>query len=396
VQTEIRPGLYGDGGGLYLQVTPSAAKSWIFRYQIAGRRRDLGLGPVSLYGLAEARQRAYEARRMVADGIDPIEVKRQQLATASLQRTSASSFRDCAEAYISTHQTGWRNSKHAAQWSSTLKTYVYPVFGDLAVAAVNTGLVMKVIEPMWTAKTETASRVRGRIESVLDWASARGYRQGENPARWRGHLDNLLPARSKVRAVEHHAALPCGEIGAFIAELRQQDGIGARALEFVILTAARTGEALGARWHEFDLDRRVWIVPTARVKAGREHRVPLSGRAVAIVEEMAAIRQHEFVFAGARPGRPLSQMALLMTLRRMGRGDLTTHGFRSTFRDWTAESTVFPAEVAEMALGHAVADKVEAAYRRGDLFEKRRELLDAWGRFCDARASVPEKVVAFR
>ncbi len=265
------------------------------------------------------------------------------------------------------------------------------MFGDLPVAAVDTALVTKAIEPVWTLKPETASRVRGRIESVLDWAKARGYRAGDNPARWRGHLDNLLPARSKVRRVEHHAALPYGEAAAFMAELRRQEGMAARALEFAILTAARTSEVLGARWGEINIAERLWTVPGERMKAGREHRVPLSDAAMAIIEAMAERRQGEFVFAGARGGT-LSNMAMLMLLRRMGRGDLTAHGFRSTFRDWAAERTNFPADVAEMALAHTVADKVEAAYRRGDLFAKRRQLAEAWARFCDAPAAAGQVV----
>jgi integrase len=294
-------------------------------------------------------------------------------------------FREGAETYIAAHKAGWKNPKHAAQWPATLATYVYPVFGDLPVQAIDTGLVMKALEPIWTAKPETATRVRGRIESVIDWATARGYRQGENPARWRGHLENLFPKKSKVRRVEHHPALPYDEIGAFTASLRGQGGIGARALEFLILTAARTGEVIGARWDEFDLAQKVWTVPAERMKAGKEHRVPLSAPALAIVEAMRETRESEFVFPGGKRGKPLSNMAMLKLLKRMGRDDLTAHGFRSSFRDWAAESTGFPSEVVEMALAHMVGDKVEAAYRRGDLFAKRRQLMEAWARYCEAR-----------
>jgi integrase len=255
---------------------------------------------------------------------------------------------------------------------------------------------MRALEPIWTVKPETAGRVRGRIEAILDWAAARGYRAGENPARWRGHLDKLLPARSKVRRVEHHAALPYIEIGEFMAELRQQEGVVARALEFVILTAARTGEAIGARWSELNLTDRLWTVPAERMKAGREHRVPLSDRALAIVESMASIRSSDYVFPGGKAGRPLSNMALLMLLRRLGRDDLTSHGFRSTFRDWAAESTAFPAEVAEMALAHAVGDRVEAAYRRGHLLQKRRQLAEAWASFCETKAGLGAEVAPIR
>jgi integrase len=337
----------------------------------------MGLGPYPDISLAEARDKAMVQRKLRLDGLDPINVRQAA-------RVKAMTFEACAEAYIASHRAGWRNPKHAAQWSATLKTYVYPIFGDLLVQAVDVGLVLKAVEPIWTMKPETAGRVRGRIESILDWATARGYRRGENPARWRGHLENLLPARSKVRRVEHHAALPYSEIGAFIAELRRQAGIAARALEFLILTAARTGEVIRARWSEMNLKDELWTIPAERMKAGKEHRVPLSDAALAIVEDMQAIRSGDFVFPSANTGRPLSNMAMLKLLKRMKRGDLTAHGFRSTFRDWAAELTVFPSEVAEMALAHVVGDKVEAAYRRGDMFEKRRHLAAAWAAYCSA------------
>ncbi len=381
-----RRGYYGDGGGLFLQVSATGSKSWVFRFKEAGRLREMGLGPTHTIGLADARQRAQECRKARLDGKDPIEMRRAERSTAKLDAAKAMSFRACADRYIASHKAGWRNAKHAAQWTATLETYVYPSFGALPVQGVDVGLVMKAIEPIWATKPETAGRVRGRIEAILDWASARGYRQGENPARWRGHLENLLPKRSKVRRVEHHAALPYPEIAAFMSELRQQEGVAARALEFAILTAARTGEVIGARWDEFNLAEHLWTIPADRMKAGKEHRVPLSDAALAIVEQMATIRSGDFVFPGGRANRPLSNMAFLMLLRRIGRGDLTAHGFRSSFRDWAAERTSFPAEVAEMALAHAVADKVEAAYRRGDLFQKRRQLADAWAKFCAAPA----------
>jgi integrase len=394
-----RRGLYGDGGGLFLQVSAGGAKSWVFRYKNDGRLRVMGLGPVHTVSLAEARERALQCRKLRLDRKDPIELRRAERMAEKLERATAMTFQQCAEAYIEAHQAGWRNDKHAAQWPATLGTYVYPIFGALPVQAIDVALVMTALEqkiddgdekrPFWQARPETASRVRGRIESILDWATARGYRQGENPARWRGHLENLLPRRSKVQRVEHHPALPYQEIGAFMAELREQDGVGARALEFAILTAARTGEVIGARWAEINLADRLWLVPAERMKAGKEHRVPLSDAAMAILEKMKAVRSGDYVFPGGRAGRPLSNMALLMTLRRMSRGELTAHGFRSTFRDWCAEQTAFPAEVAEMALAHTVSDKVEAAYRRGDLFQKRRQLAEAWATFCAAPASAP-------
>jgi len=395
VATEKRPGTFADGGGLYLQVAPGGTKSWIFRYQFAGRRRDMGLGSVNAFTLAEARERATDAFRQVARGIDPIDARLAAGLATSTAAARTITFGACAQRYIDAHQAGWRNEKHRYQWRQTVDSYMKPFLGNVPVQAVDVGLVMQAIEPLWTAKPETASRVRGRIESILDWATARGFRQGENPARWRGHLENLLPKKSKVRRVEHYAALPYAEIAGFLAELRQRDSIAARALEFVILTAARTGEVLGARWNEFNIKECLWTVPAERMKAGKEHRVPLSKEAMAIVDAMAANRTGDYVFPGASEGRPLSNMALLMLLRRMSRGDLTVHGFRSTFRDWAAERTAFPAEVAEMALAHTVADRVEAAYRRGDLFDKRRQLAAAWARFCQM-ASETGQVVPLR
>jgi integrase len=374
--------MYNDGGGLYLQVSASGAKSWIFRFMLDGRPREMGLGPVHVVPLAEARKRAAECRRMRLDGIDPIEARGAQRAQKRLEAATAMTFEQCARAYIEAHKAGWRNSKHAAQWPSTLATYAYPVFGGLPVQAVDVGLVMKVLEPIWVEKSETASRLRGRIESILDWATTRGHRQGENPARWRGHLENLLPKKSKVRRVKHHPALPYDEIADFVVELRAQEGVAARALEFLILAAARTGEVIGARWDEVDLEEKIWVVPGERMKAGREHRVPLSAAAVAVLEQMNEIREGESVFPGGKKRMPLSNMAMLALLKRMNRRNLTGHGFRSSFRDWAAELTNFPHEVAEMALAHTVGDKVEAAYRRGDLFQKRRQLMEAWSRFC--------------
>jgi integrase len=382
-----RRGYYGDGGGLFLQVSAAGTKSWVFRFKEAGKLREMGLGATHTIGLAEAREKARDCRRLRLDGIDPIAARKAARSQVRLDAAKAMTFQECAERYIASHKAGWRNPKHAAQWPSSLGAYAYPIFGALPVQAVDVGLVMRALEPIWTTKPETAGRVRGRIESVLDWAAARGYRQGENPARWRGHLENLLPKKSRVRRVEHHAALPYAEIATFIAELRQQEGVAARALEFAIMTAARTGEVIGAKWDEMDFGERLWTVPAERMKAGKEHRVPLSDAALVILEEMQAIRSGDFVFPGGKAKRPLSNMAFLMLLRRMKRVDLTAHGFRSTFSDWCSEKTNFPAEVREMALAHAVGDKVEAAYRRGDLFEKRRQVMDAWASFATSQPS---------
>ncbi len=364
-----------------------------------GRPRYMGLGPLHTVTLADARVKALEARRLRLAGVDPIDARDDALGKARLEAARSITFKDAAEAYMEAHKAGWRNAKHADQWRNTLSAYVYPVFGALPVQGVDVGLVMRVLEPIWGTKTETASRVRGRIESVLDWASARGYRLGENPARWRGHLENLLPRRSRVRKVKHHPALAYDEVGAFMVNLSRQEGTATSALEFLILTAARTGEVIGARWGEFNIEESSWTVPAERVKSGREHRVPLSPAALAVINAMQKVRATErddgFVFPGGKRGRPLSDPALWAALKRTGRSDLTVHGFRSTFRDWAAEQTNYPREVAEMALGHAVSDKTEAAYRRGDLFQKRRRLMVEWARFCRSGAKAGE-VVAIR
>ncbi len=385
------PGLYGDGGGLYLRVTKERNKSWVFRFMLGGKARWMGIGPLHIVSLADARSRAAECRTLHHNGIDPIDARRADRQRTSLDAARTITFAQCAATYIASHRLGWRNAKHAAQWEATIKTYAEPVIGRLPVQGIDTTLVLKVLEPIWSTKPETASRLRGRIEQILDWAKVRGYRLGENPARWRGHMDKLLPAKSKVRRVTHHAALPWAMLPGFLASVRAQKGDAARALEFAILTAARTGEIIAATWSEIDNGEKVWVIPADRMKGGREHRVPLSRRALAILDEMKPGQprsqdapwpaQAKFIFGNA--GRPLSNMALLMLLRRMGRGDLTTHGFRSTFRDWAAVQTDFPGDVAEMALAHVVGSKVEAAYRRGDLFEKRRQLMSDWAAFCE-------------
>lgn len=384
VAAKSKPGLYADGLGLYLQVAKGGSKTWIFRYMLAGRPRKMGLGSVHTVSLKLAREKAQECRLKLLDADDPIEARKAVRMEKLALSATALTFAQAAEQYIKAQRAGWKSIKHAGQWKATLETYAYPVFGDLAVGRVDVGLVLKAIEPIWQTKTETASRLRGRIESVLDWATARGLRSGENPARWRGHLENLLPARSKVAKVQHHAALPYADMAAFMADLRAMQGVSAKALEFAILTATRTGESVGARWSEFDLDNGMWIIPGARMKAGREHRVPLSPRVLALLKSLPREEGNDAVFVGDKKGSHLSNMALLMTLRRMGRADLTTHGFRSTFRDWAAEQTAYPTELCEMALAHIVSNKVEAAYRRGDMLDKRRRLMADWANFCEA------------
>jgi integrase len=375
--------MIADGGGLYLQVAKGGAKSWIFRFQVKGRRRDMGLGSVEKVSLSAARRKAKEALELVGEGIDPIDHRRAGAAAAAAELAKGVTFKQAAEAYIEHMRTGWRNAKHASQWSSTLEAYVYPTFGHLLVSTIDTALVCKVLDPIWRTKTETASRLRGRIESILDHAKVRGQRTGENPARWHGHLELTYPAKGEIAPVKHHSSLPYVDMPAFWPKLQVQDGMGARALEFAVLTAGRTGEVLGARWEEIDLDARVWRVPPERMKAGKEHTVPLSDPAIALLRKLAAVRASDLVFPGQAADRPLSSMAMQMTLRRM-KVDATPHGFRSTFRTWVAEQTNFPHEVAEAALAHTQDDKVVAAYQRGDFTKKRGALMAAWANYMSA------------
>jgi integrase len=386
---QAKPGVLIDGKGLRLKVTANPRngdirKSWVLRVTVkGGPMRELGLGSADDLSLADARDRARAARKLARDGIDPISARDEGRAARAAEAARAMTFRQCAEAYIDAHRAGWKNAKHAAQWTSTLGAYVYPAFGDLPVQAVDVALVMKVLDPIWKTKTETASRVRQRIEAVLNWAKARGLRQGENPAQWRGHLEKLLPARNKVQRVEHHAALPYAEVPAFMTALKERDSVGTQAFQFLILTATRTSETVNAKWSEIDLENGVWRIPPERMKARQEHRVPLSKPARSILKSMLAQRgSADWVFPGAKPGSSLSNMAFLALLRRLDRTDITAHGFRSSFRDWAAEQTNYAREVAEAALAHTLSDKVEAAYRRTDLFDKRAKLMEAWARYC--------------
>jgi len=382
VSTANKPGLMADGGGLYLQVSPAGAKSWIYRFAMKGKTRDMGLGPLHTVSLSRARETAAECRSLAWEGIDPIERRKVHRLAEIASDVKALTFRQCAEAYIEAHKAGWKNAKHGDQWRNTLKQYAYPVFGNLAVTAIDTGLVLEVLEPIWKTKTETASRIRGRIESVLDWATVRNHRYGENPARWRGHLALTLPKPSKVQKVSHFAAMPYEDIGGFMTALKKSTGTSSRALEFLILSATRTSEALGAKWSEIDLNKGVWTIPAERMKAEIEHRVPLSDAVLALLNDLPRIDGNEHVFPGMKRGRSLSNMACLKVLERMKHENVTVHGFRSTFRDWAAEQTAFPREVAERALAHTVKDKAEAAYQRRDLFDKRHKLMKAWADYC--------------
>lgn len=370
------PGRHSDGGGLYLSIDDTSRRRWIFMYTRHGRRSELGLGSGRDMNLAAARTEAAALRAILAAGGDP-KAERDKLK-------GVPTFGDFSDAYVEAMAPSWRNPKHAAQWKMTLTVYAQPL-RHRPVDEITTSEILNVLEPLWKRTPETAERLRGRIENVLNAAKAKGYRSGENPALWRGHLDQLLPKRQRLSR-GHHAALPCDAIPAFMEDLRTRSATAARALEFTILTAARSGEVLGAQWSEFDLTRKIWTVPAERMKAGREHRVPLSTRALQILSETAEEDRKGFVFAGPKPGAPLSSMAMAMLMRRM-KSEVTVHGFRSTFRDWASEATSFQHEVCEMALAHTISNKAEAAYRRGDLFEKRRKLMDAWASYC-SRSSV--------
>lgn len=384
VAKKTKPGRYGDGGGLWLQISQFGTKAWIFRFMMDGKARQMGLGSVDTFSLKDARECARNARQLVAGGIDPIDVRKKEKLAKSADNAKRVTFDDATSRFIKAHAPGWRNLKHGDQWKNTLATYAKPTIGNLAVADIETSHIVNILEPIWTTKTETASRVRGRIEAILDWATAREFRTGENPARWRGHLDKLLPARIKVAKVQHHAAMPYAALPAFLQRVRASDYISARALEFTILTAARTGEAIGARWSEFDLSAKVWTIPGARMKAGRDHRVPLPERVIEMLGGLSS--EGGYVFPGARAGKPLSNMAMLEFLRGIeDTSELTVHGFRSTFRDWAAEQTNFPRDLAEAALAHVIGDKTEAAYRRGDALEKRRKMMNAWARYCSEK-----------
>ena len=388
-ETLAKPGRHSDGGGLYLSISGEGRRRWVFLYTWRGKQREAGLGAAGKGGvsLKAAREKAAERRALVKAGVDPI----AEWNKANPEEVR--SFGKAADDYLAVHQGGFRNEKHKAQWAMTLTRYCEPIRG-MPVDAVDTEAVLSVLKPLWTRAPETASRLRGRIESVLDAAKARGFIEHNeaNPARWRGHLDKLLPKRAKLTR-GHHAAMPYAEVPAFIAELRQRPATAARALEFCILTATRSGEALAARWDEMDFEGKVWTVPAERTKAGREHRIPLSERAVDILREMEAERAGEFVFPGQRPGRPLSGMAFEMLLRRIN-SPYTAHGFRSSFRDWAGNETLFTRELAEHALAHVIGDKAEQAYRRSDALARRRELMDAWAKHCEGAAG--ENVVAFK
>ena len=386
IKSLSKPGLHADGGGLYLRILDGGNKSWIFRYTRHKKAHQMGLGPLRDSTLAEARAEAEQCRKWLKAGIDPITHRKTGRAKQAASEAKALTFKECAVAYIKAHSDKWNNAKHINQWENTLSTYVYPEFGALPVDAIDLSLVLKVLEPIWKTKTETASRLRARIERILDWAEVRGCREGSNPARWKGWLETQLPAPSEIQKVVHHEALPYEDMGTFMKALREKKTVSARSLEFTILTAARTEEVIAATWFEMDIDKGVWTRPWDRMKGKKEHRIPLSAEALAILEEMKAVSTSDYVFPGREPKRPQSNMTMLQLAKRLWSKNLTVHGFRSTFRDWTAERTGYAREVAEMALAHTIENKVEAAYRRGDLFEKRRRMMRDWADYCSMSA----------
>lgn len=375
------PGRYADGKGLYLQITKTHAKSWIFRYERDGKERFMGLGPVHSVGLAEARDHARAARNLLANGKDPLAERNALALAAKALEQSNRDFDSCAADYIKSRQDEWKSEKHRKQWERTLAVHASPHIGKMPVRQITTASVLKVLQPIWKTRTETASRVRERIERILSWAAKHGYREGENPAQWDGHLEELLPKPSKLKKVVHHPAMPYREVGAFMRELKSEIGFAPRALEFTILTACRTGEVLGATWQEIDFRGRVWTIPAERMKNNREHRVPLTNTAVEVLRKVKGYHP-TLVFPGARKDKLLSNMAMLHVLERTGRSNLTVHGFRSTFRDWAAEMTQYPEAIAEMCLAHTVGSAVENAYRRTDLFNRRRALMTDWESWC--------------
>jgi integrase len=382
VATVTEYGRHADGGGLYLKISPNGGRRWVFLFRWHGKPTEIGLGSARDVPLARAREQAARARTLLAEGCSPKETRRAP---------AGASFGDCADRMIETMRPSWRSRKHAVQWEKSLH-HDAATLRRLPVDRITTEDVLSVLKPLWNATPETASRLRGRIERVLDAAKAQGLRSDQNPARWRGHLDQLLPRRQKLPH-GHHAAMPYGRIGAFMSSLKAREATAARALEFAVLTAARSNEVLGARWDEFDLERAIWTVPGSRMKGGREHRVPLSPQALGIARAMHEARISDFVFPGQKPGKPLGVMSLTQVLRRMKVDGITVHGFRSAFRDWAAECTHASNEVCEAALAHAIGNRVEAAYRRGDLFDKRRALMDAWAAWCASPAE--SKVIAF-
>lgn len=395
IQKLTAAGRYGDGGGLYLQITPTGGRSWLFRYQVRDRERAMGLGPERDFGLEEARSRARKARQQLRDGIDPIDAQKAERDARALEAARNLSFKEAAQRYFDGHERKWSNATHRKQFMASLQEYAFPVIGKIPVGMIDTALVLKVLQPIWQDKAVTANRVRNRIESVLGWAMASGFRTGDNPARWRGHLREVLPPHGKIAKVEHHKALPYGEMPAFMASLAMRKRIDCRALQFLILTAARTGEVINAKWSEIDFDTKVWTIPPERIKGRREHRVPLTDQVITILKSLPT--EAGYIFIGTKKGSRIGKMAMATALGAINK-EVTVHGFRSTFRDWAGETTAFPSDICEAALAHSLGSKTQQAYQRGDLLEKRRQLMNAWATYCSTPrpAKQPAKVISMR
>ncbi len=395
VKAEKRPGRHADGNGLYLQVSQSASKSWLFRFMQDGKSREMGLGSINSVSLAEARALAIECKRLLRDGIDPIKKRRERLAQTKAEQKDIFTFKRCAAEYLKAHSAGWKSDRHAEIWASSVKRYADPIIGEMPIHLVDRGHIMRILDPIWRTKTETAKKLRGRLESILDWATVQDYRKGENPARWKGHLDKLLPKPSEVSKVKHFPALPYQQIYSFMEELRQREAPSALALRLIILTACRSGEIRGAVWPEVDLDAATWTIPADRMKAGKEHVIPLCPEAVSILQSLPRMANSDYLFSSAKSGKPLSDVVFKKLMERMERTGITTHGFRSTFRDWAAEQTSFPREVIENALAHQLKDKAEAAYFRSNLLDKRRELMNQWGEYARRSPGGVENIIPF-
>jgi len=389
--TEV--GKYSDGDGLYLLITKHNSKSWLFRYQMNGKRREMGLGGYPKTTLAAARTKARDAQEQIGAGIDPLTAKQASKAAQRAAQVKQKTFKQCANDYIALNEASWRNPKHRQQWHNTLKTYAFPIIGDLNVADIETAHITDILEPIWQSKTETATRLRGRLQRVLDYAKAKGLRDRENPARWDGHLKMMLPAPTKLKNVQHHAAMPYQDVPAFMETLGTNKSISSLALQFIILTACRSGEALGATWDEIDLRAKTWTIPAQRMKAGQEHAVPLSDWAIEILKALPKIDNNPHLFAGNRHQRPISAAAVTQTLSKPTHKKATVHGFRSSFRDWAGEQTNFPRNDVERCLAHTVGDKVEAAYYRSNILEKRRKIMDTWAGYCSKPATESGSVV---
>ena len=378
IKSQNKSGRYADGNGLYLQVGKSGAKSWLFRYMLDGKSREMGLGSIRIETLSQAREKAKHCKKLLKSGTDPIRDRQKHIAIEKADNKEMLSFQKCTEGYLKAHSASWRSARHAGIWLSSVKRFAYPIVGSIHVNKIERGHIMNILDPIWREKTDTASRLRGRLESILNWATVQEYRKGDNPARWRGYLDQLLPKPSEIHTVKHFAALPYREINAFMSKLKEREALSALALRLIILTACRSIEVREAEWSEFDLENATWTIPTERRKMKKEHVIPLCKEALDIIQSIPRAEDSVHLFTGPRSNKPMSDVVFKKLMERMKVTGITTHGFRSTFRDWAAEQTSFPREVIEDCLAHQLRDKTEAAYFRSNLLDKRRELMNKW------------------